>query len=317
MRGAWASRRDAPCFDWVNAIRAPQQRRFWCIVFTLSTVILWNSVSINNLSWDPISDRPVCSQSSSERWRMQKFVLPLPALAHVGSFEELADRYGHVHIWAATSSKTREDTTDGDDGGLDEERVSFGTFLARVAVPSVNKYDYIKILDRPSFESLEEIGLGELVPLGQIIDLELRRALLAEVGIHAPVSACWSLWVGGNGSTTSLHVDDVAFNMLVVLRGAKRVVLVDPERQSFLCEKPRLNPFACWAGIDVLSGPAPAFAQEVILRSNEAILLPEMWWHAVENLEPTIAVGLNEMQFCTGSRFAQLRSPLARVTTVT
>jgi hypothetical protein len=87
-------------------------------------------------------------------------------------------------------------------------------------------------------------------------------------------------------------------------------VLVDPERQSFLCEKPRLSPFACWAGIDVLSGPAPAFAQEVILRSNEAILLPEMWWHAVENLEPTIAVGLNEMQFCTGSRFAQLRSPL-------
>jgi hypothetical protein len=120
---------------------------------------LWNGVSINNLSWDPISNRPVCSQSSSERWRMQKFVLPLPALAHVGSFEELADRYGHVHIWAATSSKTREDTTDGEDGGLDEERVSFGTFLARVAVPSVNKYDYIKILDRPSFESLEEIGL--------------------------------------------------------------------------------------------------------------------------------------------------------------
>lgn len=291
---------------WASIRAAPQQ--IWCIVFTVSTAILWIGVNIHNISWDPSSGRPVCSRSRSERWRMQKFVLPLPALAHVGSFEGLADRYGHVHIWAATSSKSREDTTDGDNGGLDEERVKFGTFLARVSLPSVNKYNYIKILDRPSFESLEEIGLGELVLLGQIIDHELRRALLAEVGIQAPVSACWSLWVGGNGSTTSLHVDDVAFNVLVVLRGAKRVVLVDPERQSFLCEKPRLNPFACWAGIDVLSGPVPAFAQEVILRSNEAILLPAMWWHAVENLEPTIAVGLNEMQFCTGSRFAQLRT---------
>ena len=46
------------------------------------------------------------------------------------------------------------------------------------------------------------------------------------------------------------------------------------------------------AGVDILTAP-PAHARELILRSGEALVIPQMYWHAVENLEPTIAVGVN------------------------
>lgn len=122
------------------------------------------------------------------------------------------------------------------------------------------------------------------------------------------------------------------------------MVLVNPDAQEFACDRPRNNPAACWAtcwgiepkriivqlaimthslsaqpilslaqaGIDVLSGPPPPFAHEVVLRRGDAILLPDMYWHAVENLEPTIAVGLNEQPACTGARFSTLRPTVRR-----
>merc|ERR1711943_100308 len=101
-----------------------------------------------------------------------------------------------------------------------------------------------------------------------------------------PSTVHWSLWIGGKGSTTSMHVDSGNdFNALFVLRGAKRVVLVDPAF-SYPCERPASQVGACWTGVDILTAP-PAHARELILRSGEALVIPQMYWHAVENLEPT------------------------------
>jgi len=259
-------------------------------------------------SWDNRSGQVVCTQSSAphQTWSFRVFKLALPALAHV-TFEGLANRYGSMYLYTQQSSLTREDTTDAIDGGLDEKQQLFSDFLDDIANRRAVKYNYVKILDRPSRQALELIGIERLLPLGEAIEHEMRRALtLADIA--PPELSSWSLWIGGANSTTSLHVDDVGFNVLVVLHGAKRLVLVDPERHTFSCHRPALNPNACWVGLDVLSGPLPSFAHEVILRAGEAVLLPEMYWHSVENLEPTIAVGLNERTDCAGARFLQLRS---------
>ena len=50
---------------------------------------------------------------------------------------------------------------------------------------------------------------------------------------------------------------------------------------------------SCWTGIDILTSP-PSHAHEVILRAGQAVVIPTHYWHAVENLEPTVAVGINE-----------------------
>jgi hypothetical protein len=55
------------------------------------------------------------------------------------------------------------------------------------------------------------------------------------------------------------------------------------------------------------SAPLPPYAHEVVVRAGEAILLDTMRWHAVENLEPTLAIGYNEHSKCVGARFAKLQ----------
>lgn len=50
---------------------------------------------------------------------------------------------------------------------------------------------------------------------------------------------------------------------------------------------------SCWSGVDILSRPLPAHATEVVIRAGEALVIPEHYWHAAENLEATIAVGMN------------------------
>ena len=104
---------------------------------------------------------------------------------------------------------------------------------------------------------------------------------------------------------------EASYGPLPVLRGAKRVVMIDPSASTFRCRRPKGNPHACWSGVDVLGQPPPNIPglSEHILRDGEALIIPEMHWHSVENLEPTIAVGLNEINDCTGARFAKLRDP--------
>jgi hypothetical protein len=51
---------------------------------------------------------------------------------------------------------------------------------------------------------------------------------------------------------------------------------------------------SCWSGVDILTAPPPA-ATEVVLRAGDALVIPEHYWHAAENLEPTIAVGMNSL----------------------
>ena len=167
----------------------------------------------------------------------------------------------------------------------------------------VDPYNHLKHDSGPIDE------LNELMPFGESIENAL-LASLRELGVAAPRNASFSLWLGCRGSTTAMHVDDQPFNLLVVLQGAKRLVVVDDALASFHCRRPLLNPRACWTGIDILGRPPPRIAglKEITLRAGEALLIPEMHWHSVENLEPTIAVGINEMaDECMGSRFASLR----------
>jgi len=278
-------------------------------VLTISFGTLAAMVAVRQrLYFDAKTGQPICPPDFGDDYSLKHFRLPTPAIQHI-NLAWLKRMYGHAWIYAAQSSLTREDTTDAHWGGLPEKRRLFSRWLDDLAASRPILHNYLKVLDRPTSDQLDEIGLSMLLPLGRSIERELRRSLNENIfpPIAAPENAGWSLWIGANGSTTSLHVDDHRFNVLVVLQGAKRFVLVRPEDHQFACERPPRNPNACWAGVDVLTGAPPSYAHEVIVRPGEGILLSEMIWHAVQNLGPTVAVGLNEHPECTGSRFAALR----------
>ena len=79
-------------------------------------------------------------------------------------------------------------------------------------------------------------------------------------------------------------------------------------RGRYVCTVPRVGDNSCWANVDILSQP-PAEAVEVVLRTGEALVTPSGWWHAVENLEPTVAVGLNEFpRTCSMRSFERVRT---------
>jgi len=303
-----------------SAVRCLRRRRF------LRRVLPVVGCAVCSLGVYAITRRGtirVCEHSAAGQspWRQQKLVLS--GLEYV-DFAWMRNRYGHLSIYAAESSRMSEDTTDARDGGLNEQQTALSDFLDQMeSGRSDIRYNYLKLVDpyehmRRNTGPVE--GLDDLLPFGEAL-INVMRASLRSVGIEPPGKLAFSLWLGCKGSTTALHVDDQRFNVLLVLRGAKRIVTIDDADTSFQCYKPAHNRKACWAGVDVLSLPPPAGIaglREVTLRAGEALLIPENTWHSVENLEPTIAVGINEvsgdvrgMEDCEGARFARLR-PLAR-----
>ena len=251
--------------------------------------------------------RPICltelpgaaaATSPTGAWRPETV-----SLQHYG-FDWLRQHHGLHSVYAASSSRLLEDQTDSDWGGLPEVQMQFDVFLDSIVGGKKPRYDYVKMLDRtvqrggPYAESFHV--------LGQLILSELRAALV-KAGIWHPEDLNWSIWIGAKGSATAMHVDDHSFNMLYVVSGLKRLVLID-DSHPFECEEPEQSPTACWVERDILTEPPP-YAREVLLHAGEALVLPPSQWHAVENLEPTIAFGINEDASCSLREYARLTGP--------
>ena len=195
-----------------------------------------------------------------------------------------APMIGNVNYGASVT----EDMTD----ELECEETTLRKFIDSVRFKQSPKCNYLKWND--DNEDMRSLDLA-----GGTIEATLSKAL-AKKGIRIPKVVHWSLWIGGKGSVTAQHTDYQTFNMLHIVSGAKRIVL-HHSRFPFPCtEQPKQNPTTCWTGVDVLSKPTP-HAIEVVLRAGESMLIPtgckgciKSYWHSVENLEPTIAIGINE-----------------------
>ena len=258
--------------------------------------------------------RPICATEMPEAaaatspigaWKPETV-----SLQHYG-FEWLRQHHGLDVVWAASSSRLLEDQTDSDNGGLSEVDMPFASFLDSIVGGKKPRHDYVKMLDRTVQRGSDGVYAESFRVLGQLILGELRAALL-KAGIWHPQDLSWSLWIGAKGSATAMHVDDHSFNMLYVVSGLKRLVLID-DSHPFECTEPEQSPTACWVERDILAEPPP-HAREVLLRAGQAFVLPPAHWHAVENLEPTIAFGINEDASCSLREYARLTGPYTRFT---
>ena len=231
---------------------------------------------------------------------------PATVSLHSYDFEWLRRHHGEHTVYAASSSRLQEDQTDAGRGGLPEAPMRFAGFLDAIRTGARPTHDYVKMLDRTVLMGVDGVYAESFRVLGHIIETELRAALV-QAGIWHPQSLSWSLWIGAKGSATAMHVDDHAFNVLYVVRGLKRLVLVD-DTHPFECTEPEQSPTACWVERDILAAPPP-YAREVVIGTGQAFVLPPAHWHAVENLEPTIAFGVNEDTDCSLRRYARLTGP--------
>lgn len=106
-----------------------------------------------------------------------------------------------------------------------------------------------------------------------------------------------SFWLGGKGSTTSFHVDIEDISYLYVIEGKKKVILISPIYYKYMYPVKKYYHYAIYSQIDFKNidyNKYPLFkkvkSQEIILNEGDCLLIPRNWWHAIENIEDTLAI---------------------------
>lgn len=153
---------------------------------------------------------------------------------------------------------------------------------------------YLKYEDGESFQKKLHGIIGNQVLEAFEEKLTNMRLLKTEWANYKFNEENWSFWLGTAGTSTSLHIDYDVFNFLWVMEGKKRVVMIPntkETRSKYAC-KVYVESHSCWPDVDVLHNyTLPEDAVEFIIGPGQGIAIPRLAWHAVENLEPTIAFG--------------------------
>jgi hypothetical protein len=170
--------------------------------------------------------------------------------------------------------------------------------------------EYIKLLRAGSklylkYEDHDPIKAHISNSIGSKILTYMRDALskspLRKMGYYLDKYDTWplfednySFFVGGTNTSTPMHYDVDDFNVLWLVEGRKRVVLIPNDERTvdkYECVSSFLG-HSCWTGENILDGPLPEFAVEVELGPGDGLFIPGKTWHAVKNLEPSVAYGL-------------------------
>ncbi|MBC7543757.1 MAG: cupin-like domain-containing protein, partial [Candidatus Sericytochromatia bacterium] len=124
------------------------------------------------------------------------------------------------------------------------------------------------------------------------------RALLAEVVVpQVPLAiSAANLWIGSGGNVSYLHFDPME-NVLAMLCGRKKLVLIPPDQTHHVY--PIYDPDPLGSATDLRR---PDFAKhpglhlatysEVVLEAGEALFIPLGWWHHVASEGLNIAVNV-------------------------
>jgi Cupin-like domain len=249
------------------------------------------SVGWTQQRWD--RDAPQGREISYQEFNPRTIRLKVLALEDVG-FDLLGE------LLASHQAMLRGGTFVGDDELPPRDYMPMKDFLEEIRTGSTQHYLKYDAEDESWKESIQKgLGIGILDSLLKALDgVDMLPG--KPCGGYAPGYA-WTFWVGAAGTITGMHYDDDDYGFLYVTSGRKRIVVIpnDERTLNYTCET-YIQDHSCWTGIDVLNGPLPPHAVEFEIGPGEGIFIPSLAWHAVMNLEPTIAFGifLNENDFC-------------------
>lgn len=113
----------------------------------------------------------------------------------------------------------------------------------------------------------------------------------------------YTFWIGPKGSRTSIHWDSDDYNFLYMIKGRKKIILIKNKvvkdwNKSFekkggnFCNLEHEKEFgSCWPGFNLFKDKKIK-KKIIILKPGEGLSIPKYYWHAVENLDDTIAAGI-------------------------
>ncbi|ENN70824.1 hypothetical protein HUJ04_004960 [Dendroctonus ponderosae] len=105
-----------------------------------------------------------------------------------------------------------------------------------------------------------------------------------------------TIWIGSKGAHTPCHVDTYGCNVVLQVFGRKQWLLFPPEQNL----KPTRIPFeesSIYSKVNFFSPKMEDLkdisnCRKVILNPGDVLIVPNKWWHYVENLETAIAVNI-------------------------
>jgi hypothetical protein len=184
-----------------------------------------------------------------------------------------------------------------DDELVDRYHLPMSQYIKRLRAGSML---YLKYEDQEVFKKHISSIIGSKV-LKYLMNA-LRNSPLRKMGYYLDffdqiqlLDYHYSFFVGGTNTTTPMHYDSDDFNFLWLVEGRKRVILIPNDERTvgkYDCLDNFFEGHSCWTGIDVLNGLLPEHAIDFEMKPGDGLLIPEKMWHAVKNLEPSVAYGI-------------------------
>lgn len=151
-------------------------------------------------------------------------------------------------------------------------------------------------------EFMDELG-GAEPPRRRVRDGSFRRRAGLEADAPVPelvqrrLRLSEDLWISAAGTRSALHFDQPE-NLLVQIRGTKRVALFPPEESRLLYPHPFWSPLAQFSRADVAEVDSRRFprllearAAATLLTPGDALYIPGGHWHYLDAEEVTISLG--------------------------
>ena len=108
-----------------------------------------------------------------------------------------------------------------------------------------------------------------------------------------------SFWYGAKNTCTPFHYDKDHVNLLYIVEGKKKIYMIHPKYNKFMNGDNLLQYGASWSKdkIDTVLNNKNIKYNTIILTKNKILNIPRFWWHAVINLESTMAITFHYYTF--------------------
>lgn len=215
--------------------------------------------------------------------------LPGPSISRAWRRKNLGSLAAITPEWLATQHPGAQFRVYG--SGVEQRRVDHRMMTMRHYVSWLRATEHV--------DNADTWYLGENYALAEKFGMRgLLKPYVEPFLPRHPMLQHTALWLGPRGSTTGLHCDPDGVNLLCLLHGRKVFHIFPPSETPLLAMSRRFDSGARSSAIDLFADDVEtrfpqlsrAKRMRVEMEPGDILYVPRWWWHAVENLDVTVAV---------------------------